>query len=56
MWTVQIEVIAAVRATTVYTAAVFSASQHPEAAAQLIELLISPAHASLRQQGGFLPL
>ena len=41
---------------TVYTAAVCTATQHPEAAAQLIELLISPAHASLRQQGGFLPL
>ena len=40
---------------TVYTAAVSTASQHPEAAAQLIDLLISPAHASLRQQGGFLP-
>ena len=40
---------------TVYTAAVCTASQHPQAAAQLIELLISPAHASLRQQGGFLP-
>ena len=40
---------------TVYTAAVCTASQHPQAAAQLIDLLISPAHASLRQQGGFLP-
>ncbi len=40
---------------TVYTAAVCTASTHPQAAAQLIDLLVSPVHASLRRQGGFLP-
>jgi molybdate transport system substrate-binding protein len=40
---------------TVYTAAVCTASTHPQAAAQFIEQLVSPAHAGLRQQGGFLP-
>lgn len=40
---------------TVYTAAVCTASAHPQAATQLIDLWVSPAHASLRQQGGFLP-
>ena len=39
---------------TVYTAAVCTASAHPQAAAQFIEQLVSPAHAGLRQQGGFL--
>jgi len=40
---------------TVYTAAVCTASAQPQAAAQFIEQLVSPAHADLRQQGGFLP-
>ena len=40
---------------TVYTAAVCTASAHPQAATQFIEQLVSPDHASLRQQGGFLP-
>lgn len=40
---------------TVYTAAVCTASAHPQAAVQFIEQLVSPAHAGLRQQGGFLP-
>ena len=40
---------------TVYTAAVCTASTHPQAAAQFIEQLVSPAHSGLRQQGGFLP-
>ena len=40
---------------TVYTAAVCTASAHPLAATQFIEQLVSPNHASLRQQGGFLP-
>ncbi len=40
---------------TVYTAAVCTASTHPQAAAQLIDLLVSPVHDSLRRQGGFLP-
>ncbi len=40
---------------TVYTAALCTASHHPQAAAQLIELLSSPDQAGLRQQGGFLP-
>jgi molybdate transport system substrate-binding protein len=40
---------------TVYTAAVGTASHHPQAAAQFIAQLVSPDHASLRQQGGFLP-
>ena len=40
---------------TVYTAAVCTASAHPQAAAQFIQQLVSPDHASLRQQGGFLP-
>ena len=40
---------------TVYTAAVCTASAHPQAAAQFIKQLVSPDHASLRQQGGFLP-
>ena len=39
---------------TVYTAAVCTASAHPQAATQFIEQLVSPAHAGLRQQGGFL--
>jgi molybdate transport system substrate-binding protein len=40
---------------TVYTAAVCTASRQPQAAAQLIDQMISPLHAGLRQQGGFLP-
>ena len=40
---------------TVYTAAVCTASRQSQAAAQFIDLMISPAHAGLRQQGGFLP-
>jgi molybdate transport system substrate-binding protein len=40
---------------TVYTAGVCTASQHPAVAQQLIDLLASPAHAAMRQQGGFLP-
>jgi molybdate transport system substrate-binding protein len=40
---------------TVYTAAVCTASAHPQAATQFIEQLVSPAHVGLRQQGGFLP-
>ena len=40
---------------TVYTAAVCTASTHPQAAGQFIQQLISPVHASLRRQGGFLP-
>lgn len=39
---------------TVYTAAVCTASAHPQAATQFIEQLVSPDHANLRQQGGFL--
>ena len=40
---------------TVYTAAVCSASAHPQAAAQWIEAWTHPAQAGLRQQAGFLP-
>jgi molybdate transport system substrate-binding protein len=40
---------------TVYTAAVCTASRQPQAAAQFIDQMISPLHAGLRQQGGFLP-
>jgi len=40
---------------TVYTAGVCSASAHPQAAQQCIELLVSPAQGAMRQQGGFLP-
>ena len=40
---------------TVYTAGVCSASAHPQAAQQCINLLVSPAHGAMRQQGGFLP-
>lgn len=38
---------------TVYTAAVCSKAQQPQAAAELIKLLISPEAAALRMAGGF---
>lgn len=38
---------------TVYTAAVCSKAQQPQAAAELIRLLISPEAAALRRSGGF---
>lgn len=38
---------------TVYTAAVCSQAQQPQAAAELIRLLISPEAAELRRSGGF---
>ena len=40
---------------TVYTAAVCTASAHPQAAAQWIAQFCSPDHAVLRRNGGFLP-
>lgn len=46
---------AAFELATVYTAGVCSASAHPQAAQQCIDLLVSPAHGAMRQQGGFLP-
>jgi molybdate transport system substrate-binding protein len=46
---------AAFELATVYTAGVCTASSQPAAAQQLIDLLTSPAHAVIRQQGGFLP-
>lgn len=38
---------------TTYTAAVCSKSEHPQAAAELIRLLVSPGTAELRRKGGF---